>query len=224
MGDEVTGRAQEELSGRSTARTQKRQRAGADVNRSESEGVIKEASTAWTVKMEEFMQRKIEKVEQRSEETAKDFRKRQARACLPEEKHWKHICCACGEATHDVTDECGECISPQSAAHADALVRTAFKVVVDEARTSESNTELWLKVTEHTLQALAKLRATANDCGTETTTMAHLYPGVVWGEKQIGRRKCCEIENADFFATELGITKGGFAYHGLGMRCGLGSI
>ena len=63
MGGEVTERAQEELSRRSTARTQKRQKAGADVNRSRSEGVVKEANAAWTVKMEEFMQRRIGKVE-----------------------------------------------------------------------------------------------------------------------------------------------------------------
>ena len=40
MGGEVTERAQEELSRRSTARTQKRQKTGADVNRSRSAGVV----------------------------------------------------------------------------------------------------------------------------------------------------------------------------------------
>ena len=122
MGGEVTERAQEGLSRRSTARTQKRQKAGADVNRSRSEGVVKEANAAWTIKMKEFMQRGIEKAEQRSGETMEDFRERQARACLPEEKHWKHICCVCGEVSHDIADECEECISPQAAAHTDALV------------------------------------------------------------------------------------------------------
>ena len=209
MGGKVTERAQEELSRRSTARTQKRQKADADVNRSSREGVVKEANAAWTVKMEEFMQRMTRKVEQRSGERTEDFRERQARACLPEEKYWKHICCSCGEATHNITDERGECISPQAAAHADALVRTTFQVVVDETITSENSMELCLKVTRHTLKVLERLRATQQqECGAETTTMTHLYPGVVWG-KRVGRRRCCDIENADCFAADLGVTKGG---------------
>ena len=70
-----------------------------------------------------------------------------------------------------------------------------------------------LKVTEHTLQVLEQLQGAASECGTrrQCTTMTYLYPGVVWGEKQVKRHKC-EIENADFFATELGITKGRFTY------------
>ena len=159
--------------------------------------MVKEANAAWTAKMEKCVQRRID-------ETTEDFRERQARACLPEEKHWKHICCACGEATHNIADECREYISPQAIAHADALVRTAFQVDVDETITSENNMELCLKVTRHTLQVLERLRATHRcECGTETTTMAHLYPGVVWGTKQVGRRKCCDIENADLFYVRL---------------------
>ena len=204
MSGGVTERAQEELSRRSTTRTLKRQKAGADVDIGRSAGVVKEANAAWTVKMEEFMQRRIEKVEHRSGETAEDFRERQARACLPEEKHWKHVCCVCDEAIHDIADECGECISPQAAAHADALVRTAFQVDVDETITSENNMELCLRVTRHTLQALERLRGTQrHECGAETATMAHLHPGVVWGTKQVGRRKCCDIENADLFYVRL---------------------
>ena len=111
-----------------------------------------------------------------NDKNTEDFRARQARACLPEEKHWKHICCVCGEATHNIADECGECISPQAAAHADALVRTAFQVDVDETITSENNMELCLKVTRHTLKVLERLRATQrHECGAETTTMMHTY-------------------------------------------------
>ena len=36
---------------------------------------------------------------------------------------------------------------------------------------------------------------------------------MVWGTKQVGRRKCCDIENADFFAAEQGVTKGGYTSH-----------
>lgn len=69
--------------------------------------------------------------------------------------------------------------------------------------------ELCLKVTRHTLKGLERLRATQQqECGTETTTMMHLYPGVVWG-KRVSRCRCCDIENANFFAAELGVTKGG---------------
>ena len=175
--------------------------------------MTKEARMAWTSKKEEFMQRKVEKVEFRRGELMEDFRERQARACLSDEKYWKHICCACGEATHDMKDECGECISPQAAAHADAFVRTAFQVAVDETITSENNTELCLKVTKHTLQVLEQLQEAASDCGTrrQCTAMTHLYPGVVWSEKQVKRHKC-EVENANFFATELGVAKGRFTY------------
>ena len=58
-------------------------------------------------------------------------------------------------------DKCGECISPQAAAHADAFVRTAFQVAVDGTITNEDNTELCLKVTEHTLLVLERLNEVA---------------------------------------------------------------
>ena len=110
-------------------------------------------------------------------------------------------------------DECGECISPQAAAHADAFVRTAFQVDVDETITNGDNTELCLKVTEHTLQVLERLNEAAEKNGTQRqrTAMTYLYPGVVWGENRDGEHKC-EVDNASFFATELGVTKGKFTY------------
>ena len=177
----------------------------------EDEEVVKEARAAWDNKMEEFMQHRIEAVVRQSEETVKEFRERQARACLPEEKHWKYICCACGGAAHDTA--CGSCISPQSAAHADAFVRTAFRVELDETieKEEDGKAELCLKVTKYTLQVLEELRTTTKECGAETTAMAHLYPGVVWGEKQV-EGETCEIENADFFAAVLSCTKGGLAF------------
>ena len=90
-GGGVTEEAQEELSGRSAARRRKKGKASRD----RGEDVTKEARMAWTSKKEEFMQRKVERVEFRRGELMKDFRERQARACLPDEKYWKHICCAC---------------------------------------------------------------------------------------------------------------------------------
>ena len=92
-------------------------------------------------------------------------------------------------------------------------MRTAFRVEVDETieKEDDDKAELCLKVTKHTLQVLKELRTTAKECGAETTTMAHLYPGVVWGEKQV-EGETCEIENADFFAAVLSCTKGGLAF------------
>ena len=196
----MTEGAQKELSRPSEARKRKKRVQKTDVNtvRSRCGDAIKEAKTAWAVKMEEFMQRRIEEVQQTTGETMERFRERQARSCLPEEKHWKHICCACGEATHDSREEaCGECVSPPSAAHTDAMVRTAFKVDVDETIAKGKHEELCLKVTKHTRYVLTQLLETASDRGIETTAIAHLYPGVVWGKKQIKRRKC-EIENVGF--------------------------
>ena len=213
----VTMEAQKELSRRSTARIQRGHKAGTGDGRRiiggivEDEEAVKEARAAWDSKMEEFMQRRIEAVVQQPKETMREFRERQARACLPEEKHWKYICCACGGAAHDAA--CGSCISPQSAAHADAFVRTAFRVELDETieEGEDGRVELCLKATNDTLQVLKELRTTTKECGAETTTMAHLYPGVVWGEKQV-EGETCEIENADFFAAVLSCTKGGLAF------------
>jgi hypothetical protein len=120
----VTSEAQKELSRRSAAQKQKEKKAGRD----RADDTTKEDRMAWSSVMEEFMQGKIGVVKLVMGEHAEDFRERQARTCLPDEKHWGHICCACGEATHSMEDECGECISPQAAAHADAFVRTAFQV------------------------------------------------------------------------------------------------
>ena len=206
----VTKEAQKELSRRSTARTQRGHKAGTG-GTAESEEAVKEARAAWDSKMKEFMQRGIEAVAQQPKETMREFRERQARACLPEERHWKYICCACGGAAHDAT--CGSCISPQSAAHADAFVRTAFRVELDDTieEGEDGRVELCLKATSDTLYVLKELQATTGEGGTETTTMAHLYPGVVWGEKQV-EGETCEIENADFFAAVLSCTKGGLAF------------
>ena len=105
--------------------------------------------------MEEFLQRKIEEVQHRAGETTDKFRERQARSCIPEKKHWKHICWACGEATHDTGEgACGECVSPPSVAHTDAMVRTAFMVDVDETITKGKHAEMCPKVTKHTQYVL----------------------------------------------------------------------
>ena len=113
-GGGVTAEAQTELPRRSTTRIHRGRKSGTSNGRSKKrivvEEVVKEARAAWDNKMEEFMQCGIEPVAQQSEETVEDFRERQARACLPEDKHWKYICCACGEAAHDTA--CGSCISP----------------------------------------------------------------------------------------------------------------
>jgi hypothetical protein len=92
-------------------------------------------------------------------------------------------------------------------------VRTACRVELDETieKEEDGRAELCLKVTKYTLQVLEELRTTTKERGVETTAMAHLYPGVVWGEKQV-EGETCEIENADFFAAVLSCTKGGLAF------------
>ena len=93
-GGTVTERAQKELSERSEARKRGKrvQKADATTVRSGCGDAIKEAKTAWAAKMEEFMRRGIEEVQQLTGETTERFRERQARSCLPEEKHWNLLC------------------------------------------------------------------------------------------------------------------------------------
>ena len=161
---------------------------------------------AWTSKTEEFLRGEIPITQQLAEETNEMFERRQATSCLPPEKFWCLICCACGKPTHDMKE--GSCFSPQAAAHADAVVRTAFVVDTSKEEKDGKHSALCLKVATNTQSVLTQLQEIAEKHKMEGRGIAQVYPGVMWGEGHRKLKNKLEICDANLFALELSLTQG----------------
>ena len=136
---------------------------------------------AWTSKTEEFLRGEIPTTQQLAEEATEVFERRQATSCLPPEKFWCLICCACGKPTHNMAE--GSCFPPQAAAHADAVVRTAFGVDTSEEDTEGRYPALCLKVATNTQSVLTQLQDVAEKHNMGSEGIAQVYPGVMWGQE-----------------------------------------